>query len=444
MNNQKTNNRKHAIVIGASLGGLITARALINHFEKVTILEKDTVHDEPESRKGQPQTRHLHGLLPMGLNIMKTYFPGLLSDFESRGASVVDFAGSMQWYAYGGYRKKFHFGMNGVVASRPLIEYVVRKRLLAIPNIQLIDNCTVKQLINSENHDRVTGIVMEQKNAGQVSLDADLVIDVSGRGSRSFQWLKEMGYETPELSEVKVNVSYTTRIYRRDPQDPRGKNWIFCSPHAPYEYRAGGAFAIEGDRWIVSLGGWHNQPLPGNEEEFAAYAKSLPLPDIDSIISTCEPVSDIMQYKYPSSLRRHYEKLNRFPKGYLVLGDAACSFNPVYGQGMTSAAMQAAALDGLLHQNIAEDKLAKKFFSKAAKIIDIPWGMAVGEDFRYPETKGPKPAGINIINKYVSRVHKATLKDKVVCEAFLKVMSLLKPPASLFHPKIVWRVMMTK
>jgi 2-polyprenyl-6-methoxyphenol hydroxylase-like FAD-dependent oxidoreductase len=333
--------------------------------------------------------------------------------------------------------------MKGVIASRPLIEYVVRKRLLAIPTIQLIDNCNVKRLISSRDHKRVTGVVMEQKNAVRVSLDADLVIDVSGRGSRSFQWLKEMGYETPELSEVKVNVSYATRLYRRDPQDPRGKTWIFCSPHAPYEYRAGGAFAIEGERWIVSLGGWHGQPLPANDEEFAAYAKSLPLSDIDSIISTCEPISDIMQYKYPSSLRRHYEKLNHFPEGYLVLGDAACSFNPVYGQGMTSAAMQAAALDGLLQRNIAGSKLAKKFFTKAAKIIDIPWGMAVGEDFRYPETTGPKPAATNLINKYISLVHKATLKDKIVCEAFLKVMSLLKSPASLFHPKIVWRVMMT-
>jgi len=442
MNVKNTSHRKHAIVIGASLGGLLTARVLSNHFEQVTILEKDTVNREPESRKGQPHTRHLHGLLPMGLNIMLNYFPDLMEALEESGANILDFAESMQWYTHGGYRKKFNIGMKGITASRPLIEHLIRERVLALPGIKLIDNCSVKQLLTSQGNQHVTGVIAVQKNNEQtISLDADLVADVSGRGSKTFQWLKDMGYEVPAVSEVKVDLSYTTRLYKRNPLDPRGKTWIFSSPQAPHEYRCGGAFAIEGDRWIVTVSGWHGQASPSNENEFIEYARNLPMPDVYDIIKTCEPISEIMHYKYPCSLRKHFEKLKRFPAGYLVLGDAACSFNPVYGQGMSSAAMQAAALDVLLKKNTAADKLAKKFFKKAAKIVDIPWGMAVGEDFRYPETTGPKPAGTGIINKYVSLVHKATLKDKVVCEAFLKVMSLLKPPASLFHPKIVWRVM---
>jgi 2-polyprenyl-6-methoxyphenol hydroxylase-like FAD-dependent oxidoreductase len=431
-----------AIVIGGSLGGLLTATALRNHFENIIILEKDKVDDAPESRKGQPHTKHLHGLLPAGLNVMVHYFPDLLEALKDNGATVMDFAGSMHWHTHGGYRKSFDIGLPAVSSSRPLLEYLIRQRVLAIPGIQLIDQVSVKQLITSKDHKRVTGVIAGQNDHSETKLFyADMVIDTSGRGSRTSQWLRDLGYEAPALSEVKVDVGYATRLYERSPEDPMGKKWIFYTPHAPLEYRIGGAFPIEGNRWIVSMGGWHGEHADLNEHAFMEFARSLPMNDIYKIISTCKPLSEITQYKYSCSLRRHYEKLTHFPAGYLVLGDALCSFNPVYGQGMTSAALQTLALDELLKKNISGNKLAKSFFSKAAKIIDIPWGMAVGEDFRYAETTGPKPPAINIINKYLTLVHKATLKDKVVCEAFLKVMSLLKPPTSLFHPKIAWRVL---
>lgn len=433
---------KKAIVIGGSLGGLLTARALRNHFDEIIILEKDKVNNEPESRKGQPHTKHLHGLLPAGLNAMMHYFPDLLAALKNNGATVVDFAGSMHWYTHGGYRKSFDIGLTAVSASRPLLESMIRERVLAIPGIHLIDQASVKQLITSNDHKKVTGVVVEQKDKSETaSLYGDMVIDVSGRGSRTTQWLRDSDYDVPATSEVKVNVGYTTRMYERSPEDPMSKKWIFHTPHAPLEYRIGGAFPIEGNRWIVSMGGWHGEHAELDENAFMEFARSLPMKDIYKIVSTCKPLSEITQYKYLFSLRRHYEKLKRFPAGYLVLGDALCSFNPVYGQGMTSAALQAVALDELLKENISEDKLAKRFFCKAAKIIDIPWDMAVGEDFRFAETTGPRPRTINIINKYVTLVHKATLKDEVVCEAFLKVMSLLKHPTSLFHPKIAWRVL---
>ncbi len=172
-----------------------------------------------------------------------------------------------------------------------------------------------------------------------------------------------------------------------------------------------------------------------------AFVKALPMPELYDIISQSEPISEIMPYKFLSSLRRHYEKLTRFPLGYLVLGDAVSSFNPTYGQGMSSASLQAVELDKVLANHTPDAKLASTFFKKAAKVVDTPWELAVGEDFRYPETEGPKPPAIGFINKYVSRVHKATLTDEVVCKAFLKVMSLLEPPTSLFRPRILWRVL---
>ncbi|MBD2755446.1 hypothetical protein [Spirosoma validum] len=202
---------------------------------------------------------------------------------------------------------------------------------------------------------------MQQRPGGQLlSLNADPVVDATGRGSRSQHWLTELGYEAPPTYDI---------------------------------------------------------------------------------VRKSEPLTEPKGYNFPSSLRRHYEKLKRFPLGYFVLGYAISSFNPIYGQGMTSASMQVAAFDKLLSSSLPEAKLAKAFFQQVAKIVDIPWQLAVGEDFCYPETVGPKPAGVDRINRYVSRVQRATQRDEVVCAAFLRVMSMLKPPTSLFHPRILWRVM---
>ena len=293
--------------------------------------------------------------------------------------------------------------------------------------------------------DRVRVIGVEVENRGtsthNETISADLVVDATGRGSRAPQWLTELGYTAPAESEVKVDVGYATRLYRRDPNDPLAQSWLLSTPEAPKESRFGGLFPIEGDRWIVSIGGWAGDHTPTDEEGFLAFARSLPNPDIYRIISTSEPISEISPHRFPASLRRHYEQLERFPQGFLVLGDAISSFNPTYGQGMSSAILQAAALDKILAQKaIAPELLARTFFKAAAAVVDIPWQLSVGEDFRFPQTVGPKPAGVDLINRYVAAVHRATRFDPVVGRAFLKVMNLLAPPTSLMTPAMMWRV----
>ncbi|GAB4581521.1 MAG: FAD-binding monooxygenase [Anaerolineales bacterium] len=445
MNPPHNHARNHAIVIGGSLGGLLTARALSDHFTRVTILERDAVSPEPESRKGQPQTRHLHGLLATGLHVMTHYFPDLPQALQDGGAMMRDFASSMNWYSFGGYRKQFEMGVYATAMSRPLLEALVRARVVALPNVTLMDNTAVKHLVTTTDRQWVTGVEVEARGKDlSTTLLADLIVDVSGRGSRSPQWLQELGYSAPSTSEVKVDIGYATRMYRRDPADPRGQTWTLITPEAPKETRFGAMFPIEGDRWIVSLGGWAGDHAPTDVKGFLAFARSLPAPDIYEVISHTEPISDIIQHKFPFSLRRHYEKLTRFPKGYLVLGDAISSFNPTYGQGMTSAALQTLELQKLLAKNTPLDALAMTFFKRAAKVIDIPWQLAVGEDFRFPTTTGSKPAGTDLINRYVVKVHRATLRDEVVGLAFLKVMNLMEPPTSLFHPRILWRVLRSK
>lgn len=435
--------RSHALVLGGSMAGLLVARVLSEHFRQVTIVERDPVSDRPESRKGQPQTRHLHGLLASGLNTLTHYYPDLQEALVQNGAMVADMAESMHWHSYGGFRKSFHLGLNAATMSRPLLESLVRQRTLARSNITLRDNTAVRGLLTSDDRQRVIGVEVENRSGSTAGekLSADLVVDATGRGSRTPQWLTEMGYAAPPESEVKVDVGYATRLYRRDVNDPNSSSWLLSTPEAPKESRFGGIFPIEGDRWILSVGGWAGDYAPTDEAGFNEFVRTLPNPDIYRIVSTSEPISDIIPHKFPASLRRHYEKLERFPAGYLVLGDAISSFNPTYGQGMSSAILQAKALDGILADRaIGAEKLAGVFFKAAAKVVDIPWQLSVGEDFRFPQTTGPKPAGVDLLNRYVAAVHRATRFDEEVGRAFLKVMNLVEPPTSLMTPGMMWRV----
>lgn len=431
------NNRRHAIMLGGSFAGLMTAKALSSHYGRVTIVEKDPVHRYPESRKGQPHTKHLHGLLPCALNILNHYFPGLSGEIKNHGGFLNDFGTSMSWFTHGGFKKKVFLDIQGVSLSRPLLEHLVRERVLSLPNVTLLDHTAAKSLLSSGDRQKVTGVTIEDRQHKCIELGADLVVDCMGRGSKTPRWLKELGYAEVPVNEVKIDVTYTTRLYKRDPGDARGRLWIACTPEAPKERRNGAVFPIEGNQWIVSLGGWHGGQAPKDEPGFLAFLKTLPNHHIYDIASTCEPLSDITQYKYPVSVRRNYERMHRFPSGFLVLGDAASSFNPVYGQGISSACLQAVELDRLIRENVAENKLAKTYFKRTLK-------MSTGEDFRFPETTGTRPFGIGLVNKYVSLVHKATISDEVVCKLFLKVMGLIDSPAKLLHPQIIWRILRVK
>ncbi|MCB0128259.1 MAG: hypothetical protein KDE58_38600, partial [Caldilineaceae bacterium] len=386
----------------------------------------------------------LHGLLAHGFQIMTHYFPDLPTALTEGGALVNDMGEGMRWFCYGGYRRRVTFGHQGALMSRPFLEWLIRRRVLTLPNITLLDRCDVDEPIASLDNRAITGVAVIERAAGnrRRELAADLVVDAAGRVSAAPKWLEALGYTRPEESLVKVNVGYATRIYRRNPQEAGANDWIFITPDAPKEKRMGGAFPIEGDRWVVSVGGWSGDHGPTDEAAFLQFAKSLPAPDVYEVINNNEPLSDIVVHKFPASLRRHYETLSRFPEGYLVMGDAHCSFNPLYGQGMTSAAIQAQTLDRFL----AERRgllagIAIPFFKQVAKAIDIPWQTAVGEDFRFPATEGKKAPGTNFINGYVARVHRASHHDDIVCKAFLDVMNLLKPPTSLFQPQILWRVL---
>jgi 2-polyprenyl-6-methoxyphenol hydroxylase-like FAD-dependent oxidoreductase len=433
---------KHAIVIGCSMAGLLAARALSDSFEKVTILERDPVQPVPESRKGQPQTRHVHGLLAPGLLIFNEYFPGIEAEMVTAGALSGDMAQAFHWHCEGGYRLQFDSGLAGMTMSRPFLEFHIRRRALAVPNITLLDSCSVKALITSPDRRQVQGVLMNRRDEENETetLLADLIVDASGRGSSTPKWLEGLGYERPQETEVKIRVSYATREYRRTIKGPGIIYLEMISPRAPQEKRGAFLFPVEGDRWILTAGSYVGDHIPATEDGLMEYIRNLPASNIYDVISKAEPLSEVLTYKYPSSLRRHYEKLKRFPENYLVMGDAAGSMNPIYGQGMTSAAMQSKVLQRTVQQSDLQG-IWKTYFKEIARVIDIPWQLTVGEDFRYPETEGVKPPFIDLINAYVSKAHRATHRDPVVYKQFLRVMNLMDPPASLMSPAIFWRVL---
>lgn len=439
MNTHKTD---QAIVIGGSISGLLTARILSDHFAQVTIIERDPIHDHPESRKGQPQTRHLHALLASGFQILQRLFPGIEKEMEAGGAIIGDQGASMRWYHFGVWKKQFESGLRGCLVSRPFLEWHVRGRVLALPNVRFLAPCEVKTILTTPNQDQVIGvnIVHREETHREETLTADLVVDCAGRGSSALKWLEEWGYDSPQESRVKVNFAYSTRIYRRRPTDLPNANLIMIAPMPPHKSGVY-MYPIEGDRWIVTAGGFLGIEPPTDEIGFLEYIRNLPVPDVYNIISRAEPLSDIVPYKFPFSLRRHYEKLNRFPAGYLVLGDAMASFNPIYGQGMTSAAMQAVVLEKLLQTEGYRSDTWRRYFKQAAKVVDIPWQLAVGEDFRWAETEGPKAPGTDLINRYVAHLYRMMADDTMVYHQFLRVMNLLDSPTSLMHPRILWRAL---
>ncbi|MCL4868710.1 MAG: FAD-dependent monooxygenase [Anaerolineae bacterium] len=437
MGQQTTFRGKQAIVIGASMAGLLAARALANHYEQVTLLERDSFPEPGENRKGVPQGKHAHALLARGLQIMEAHFPGLTDHLISLGADYGDVSALARYYMEGHLHKPTISGVKAICISRPRLEAEVRQRVLALPNVEVVTQCDVLGLLTTPDKRRVNGVrlIRRQPGSAEESLAADLVVDASGRGSRSPAWLESLGYERPSEDNIKINITYTSCYYRRRPEHIPGVNAVVVDDFR----RAGAMISQEGNRWIVTLGGYLGEQATPTHAGILEYARNLNPPIIYHTLKDAEPLGEPTTYKTPSNLRRRYERLPRFPTGYLVMGDALCSFNPIHTQGMSVAAMESMALDDCLRQG--EGKLATRFFKQAAKIVDVAWSLAAESDLRIPEVEGPRSPMLRLSNWYVSKLNQAAQHDAAVSVAFLKVVNLVAMPESLLHPRIVWRVL---
>ncbi|MDQ2807151.1 MAG: FAD-dependent monooxygenase [Chloroflexota bacterium] len=439
---------QHAIVIGGSIAGLLAGRVLADHFAQVTIIERDALDTAATPRKGVPQGRHGHGLLNRGLDLMADLFPDLFPDLLASGATCLDMGSDLRWYQFGHWKTRYQSSIVTYSQSRPLLEAKIRSRVKALANVRFMDGCAVTALQVDGDGSHITGVQLAQHgSAVPTTLTADLVVEAGGRGSRMPQWLDDLGYGRVKETAVKVDVGYASRIYRRPANAPADWQGMMITPKPPAETRLGLILPIEGDRWMVSLCGWHHDYPPADEAGFLEFARGLPVPDFYNAIRDAEPLEPVATHKLPSNLRRHYERLPRFPEGLAVLGDALCSFNPIYGQGMTTSALDAMMLDACLRQQARRQPagditgLANRFRKEVAAVIANPWLMATGEDFRYPQTEGQHPPGLGLLHWYTGQIHALAAHDSRVLVQFLHVMNMLKAPTALFAPPIAWRVL---
>ncbi len=425
------------MVIGAGMAGLAAARALADRFARVTVVDRDRLPAGPESRRGVPQSAHPHALLAVGREALEKLYPGLTDDLVERGAVWVDVARDAVVWQLDGYRSRAASGVTMLAMSRPLLESCVLRRLRALPQVTVLSETAVAGLTGRPG-ERVSGVEL----ADGRTLPADLVVDASGRGSRSDRWLRGLGFPSPPESVITVRVHYTTRLVRGQPECLPGPGLLIVAESPPEHRRYGAAFSVEGGRWLVTLGGFHGAQAPTDPAGYQRFADSLPDTPIADLLRSAEPLTDPVSYTYPTSRRRHFERLRRVPAGYVAMGDALCSFNPVYGHGMTVAALEAVTLGECLdrHGSTAAP-MARDFYRRTGKLVTVAWQMAASTDFAYPGTEGPKPRGLALTHWYQRQVLRASQVSPEVVNTLVRVQHLLEPGSALLRPAMVARVL---
>jgi 2-polyprenyl-6-methoxyphenol hydroxylase-like FAD-dependent oxidoreductase len=440
----------HAIVIGGSLAGLMSAAVLAGYFDRVTVFERDHIEDGPVLHKSVPQGNHIHALLLGGQDVMSSLYPGFTEELRRMGA--VRFRPGIDLVFYGPRGKGYNgtqsvkeprdLGFEGHIMSRGLLEYCVRRQTAAIPNVKLETDAAIEGLI--QDGGRVRG-VRRTRAAGAQAIEADLVIDAGGRSSHALRWLLEMGVPAPEETTIGVDFAYTSTKYRKPESGGLAEPFVLVGGPPPEHTRAGGLFEIEDRTWHVSLAGRFGDYPPTDEAGFLEFAKLLPSPRLYELIKDAERIADITHHRFPTSIWRHYERLHDFPAGFLIVGDAICSFNPVYGQGMSSAALQVRELQKVLCECAAQsrglDGLAPAFFPKAAMAISAPWTLSANFDFAYPQTRGERPPGLAEGAGYFAALDSLQAEDIDVQRLVTEVFQLTRPLSALREEPLLSRIL---
>lgn len=442
----------HAVVLGASISGLLAARVLADHFVQVTVVERDRLPVDGRPRRGVPQSRHAHLLLAAGARALDDLFPDLLSELVEAGVPVARSLDGL------------HFEVNGHVfcrepgpgsslwgdgavyePSRPFLEATLRRRVAALGNVDFMDGCDVEGLTADYTLRRVTGARIEPRavGLGRRDLAADLVVAATGRSGRVTSWLKRMGYAPPAEEELPVDLTYATQRVRL--RTRRVEPLRLVAVGATAERPSGAAaLAQEDGSWMVTLFGYAGHHPPLAREDWLAFANSVLPRDFTRALRGAEPLGEVQQHRFPANLWRRYDRLTRFPEGLLVTGDAVCALNPVYGQGMTVAALEAVALRDVLRAG--SDDLARRFFQAAAKPIGDAWSFAVGGDLHMPSAlvPGHRPLRMRAVQRYVAQAHAAAESDPVMAWRILQAMGFAESGGSLFGADSVRRVAMNR
>lgn len=442
-----------AIVIGGSMAGLLSANVLSKYFQRVSLIERDRYPKEPVFRSGVPQGRHVHILLVRGQQILEAFFPGIKDKLVARGALEGDFSADYCSRFPSGWAPRLPSHLHGYACTRPLLEWQVYQEILANERVHIMEGHEVVNLLANKDGQAVTGVQMRERTRAAVveralvNLEADLVVDASGRDSQASHWLQTLGYAPPPETVINPFLGYSSRLCT-PPADP-ARTWkgMVTQPGPPRNLRGGVIWPTEHGDWLVVLAGTGKDYPPTDDEGFLEFAKSLPAPELYEAIKNAQPISPIYGYRRTENRWRHFERMSRLPDGYVVLGDAVCAFNPVYGQGMTVAALDAATLDECLHQQAKSGRgltgLPRRFQRRIAGVIQTPWQLATATDSRVPGLEGARPNWVTRVTYgYFDSLVEVLPTSPSVSTTFSEVLHLIEPPTALFRPAIFASVLL--
>jgi 2-polyprenyl-6-methoxyphenol hydroxylase-like FAD-dependent oxidoreductase len=449
--------KTHALVIGGSLAGLLAGRALANHFDRVTILERDFYPEQLASRRGLPQSRFPHTLMLRGQQILEQFFPELKAELLAQGAIAVDSSQEIAYLNSAGWAARSPSDLTLLACSRDLLDWHIRRHLRSLPSVEFLEGASVTGLLTNEAKTQIIGVSARIRNSssddsstahpnGETTreLHADLVVDASGKASHAPQWLETLGCKPPQEIEINAFVGYTARIYQPAPNANVDWKLLFIQPDPPKDNRGGAIFPIESNRWIVSLTGGERDYPPTDEAGFLAFARSLRSSALFDAIQDATPLTPIYTYRSNENRLRYYDRLQHQPEQFIVVGHAACALNPTYGQGMTVAAIEADLLDQFFQQHpfsMGMSGQTRRLQKQLAKAHRDAWTLSVSQDDRYRSTQGKQSnVATHFMTWYSDQLQKLVVEQAEVQIAMMEVMHLLKPLNVLFQPFIMSRV----
>ncbi|BBZ37936.1 FAD-dependent oxidoreductase [Mycobacterium conspicuum] len=434
-----------AIVLGASIAGLMAARVLADFYTTVIVVERDVPPDEPVARRGVPHGTSPHIPQVRATQTMEELFPGLLDEMVVNGARVwKDGDLSRIWMSYGGHE----FLRSGSIpdpesvikyfVNRPFLEWIISRRVRAIPNVEFLAGHDVVSLTSTPARNRITGVVVAQHDSGaERTLAAELVVDATGRGSRTPVFLVDLGYDRPREDELMVHAAYASTQLRVPHEMLR--EYMAVGGALPSRPMGFAMFGGENDTYMLGIQMMAGGQPPADRDALLARLAEVAPAHVVEAARHGEPLGPLRHHRFPANRWRRYDKLTRTPDGLIVVGDAMCSFNPIYGQGMSIAAVEAVILRDCLQHG--DRGLPRRYFRAAAKEIRIAWRTAVGADLTLPQIPGRRPLSMRITNAYLRRVLAAAETDPVVVQQFMRLIGMVDPPSRLLRPSMLVRVL---
>ncbi|MDY7224782.1 hypothetical protein SYV04_00240 [Hyalangium sp. s54d21] len=416
---------------------------MADHFTSVTIIERDQLPDAPGPRKGVPQSRQTHAILERGAQIIAGFFPGFWEEMLVEGSVPLDSGQDMAWFHHGAWKARLAGGPTTYGQSRTLLEFHVRRRLLKDCAHVRVLRGDVAGLLHDATNQQITGVRVNGEDGNVAPLEAELVVDASGRGTRAPRWLEELGYGRPPMAQVRIDVCYASRIVE---PPPGARDWkaMMVYGKAPHEKRMGFIFPIEGGRWNLTVAGYHGDHPTADEEGFLEFARSVHHPDYFAAMQDARPISPIAMHKVPTDQRYYYERMARFPDGFITVGDAICSFNPLFGQGMTTASLGALTLSECLAERApGQGKgLSRDFQKRTTRYNDAAWAQVTGEDFRFSETEGERPPMIKVLHWYTRQIMELCSVDASVQRRMLPVTHMQAGMEVILSPSMMVKALM--